>query len=124
MPRSRRSQMDAHIEERDGLDGDTAVAEHDGEEQAEMFPELDEAKPEQKELMRLAKRFGKAKADRDALLSTAKEKMDGAREKLIAQMHECNITKFKHKGVKAELFEQAEKVTVEIDGDDASGDDE
>lgn len=105
MPRSRKSQMDAHIEERDG------------EEQAEMFPELDDTVPEQKELMRLAKRVAKLKAERENLLSTSKEKVDSAVEKLIAQMHTCKIDKFKHKGVKAERFDGKEKVEVEVDED-------
>lgn len=106
-------------------DGGVAVATEPGE-QKPLFPELEDS-PEHKAVLKAAKAFAKAKAERDALLSTSKEKVDGLQANLIACMHKANLEKFKHDGVKAELIKTREKVTVQIGDDEeeeTEGDDE
>jgi hypothetical protein len=82
--------------------------------ETEMFPEIDPTKPEDRKMLKAAKKYAKEKADRDALLTTCKEKVDQA---LIAAMHEAKCVKFRGDGVKVEIFPRGEKVTVEIEGD-------
>lgn len=96
-----------------------------------LFPEIDAAKPKEKELLRLARAYHRTKSERDELLSTAKAKVDGAMDKVIAQMHECGIEKFKHGDLVCELVASKEKVQVKLlpdedgeDGSDGEGDDE
>jgi hypothetical protein len=100
-----------------------AAMEEVDEVQTEMFPELDEGNAKHKQVLRAAKRYAKAKAERDQVLSSAKEKQDATMENLIALMHECNLMKFKYDGVRAEILVTKEKAQVRLE-DDASGDDE
>jgi hypothetical protein len=85
------------------------------EDQTTMFPELDLKDPKQKALLSAARKYAKDKAERDALLTTSKEKVDASMGKVIALLHELGLKKFKHEGVKAELIETKEKCTVEED---------
>ena len=94
----------------------------DDEEQQVMFPELDDSNPQHKTLMKLAKSFHRAKTERDEVLSTAKEKLDAMKEKLIAAMHEAGIKAFDHKGIKVEIISGVEKVQVKTDTDDDTED--
>ncbi len=91
--------------------------------ETEMFPEIDPSKPAEKKMLKAARNYAKQKADRDALLTTCKEKVDGARDALIAAMHENQCDKFRYDGIKAEIFPRGEKVTVTVD-EEATGDDE
>jgi plasmid stability protein len=85
------------------------------EEERILFPELDDELPQHKALIRAAMAHAKAKVERGELLTTAKEKEDSTMQKLLALMHECKITKFKHKGVTAEIINSREKATVKLD---------
>lgn len=97
----------------------------EGNEQMELIPELDMKNGTHKTIVRTARAFYKAKAERDEVLTTAKEKMDGFRSKLIAVMHEAKVDKFKFKGMKVALIPAKENVQVKIEGDDdVAGDDE
>lgn len=91
-----------------------------------LFPELDDRKPEHEELMKLACAFHKAKQERSNLLTTSKEGCDAKMAKLIAQMHHCDIEKFKFKGIVVDLIQPAEKVEVKVEDEEAeeSGDEE
>lgn len=113
MARVKKSQVETVIPE-----GEIPV-----EEQTELFPELDTSNPEQKELLRFARQYAKAKAERDALLTTHKEKVDGLASKLCGKMHACNILKFRYDGTSAELIQRSEKVIVKT-GDGDSDDEE
>lgn len=86
-----------------------------------MFPELDTDTPGHKQLLAAAKKLARLKAERDSLLSTSKEKVDGQMQKVIALMHESKLAKFRHAGVTAEIIPSKEKVEVEIDEDDEDG---
>lgn len=88
-----------------------------------MFPEIDTTDPHQKALLAAAKRLAKLKGERETLLSTSKEKVDGQMQKVIGLMHECRLTKFRHQGVTAEIIASKEKVEVEIDEEDEDGGD-
>ncbi len=92
--------------------------------QEEMFPELDMNKDSHKALLKAAKKFAREKADRDALLSTSKEKTDAAMQKLIGLMHEAKLEKFRFDGVTAEVFAPEEKAIVKIESDDDAEEDE
>lgn len=94
------------------------------DEQVEMFPELDTSKPKQKLLLKESRRFAKMKADRDALLSNNKEKVDAQMDKVVALMHENGMSKFRHEGVTVEVFTRKEKVLVKIAGDSDDGHEE
>lgn len=89
----------------------------DGETPA-LFKELDEDNEAHMRVFRAAKAFRKAKADRDAVLTTAKDKVDTAEQKLIGLMHEAKLTKFSFKGVKAELLDGREKAKVDLEPQD------
>lgn len=94
-------------------------------EQADLFPELDTSDPQQKKLLQAARKYARDKAQRDALLSTSKEKVEGSMAAVIALMHECKIDKFRHRGVEAELIRASEKAEVRIeDEDDDTGEKE
>lgn len=106
---------------------DTSKANLDEEpnEQMELIPELDMKNATHKTIVRSARAFYKAKAERDEVLTTAKEKMDGYREKLLASMHEAKIDKFQFKGLKASIVPAKEKVQVKMEGDEVEvGEDE
>jgi len=83
-----------------------------------LFPELDMDNAQDKELFRAAKRYSKAKRERDEVLSTAKEKVDSAREKLVGLMRGKSISKFKHDGTIVEIFEGRTKVVVKEEGEE------
>ncbi len=94
-------------------------------EQMELIPELDMKNGTHKTIVRTARAFYKAKAERDEVLTTAKEKMDGFKSKLISVMHEAKIDKFKFKGMKVSLVPAKENVQVKMEGDeDVQVDDE
>jgi hypothetical protein len=88
------------------------------EEDVILFPELDTRKPEHKRLLKLAKTLAKERADRAALLGVSKEKVDAAEGKVIAQMHECGLKKFRYDGVTTEIIDGKEKCTVAIEDED------
>lgn len=90
-------------------------------EQQEMFPELDAKNVEHKKLLKLAKAFAKAKAERDEILSTAKEKSDSAMQALLDQMHRCDLRAFKFDGVRTEIIQSKEKAQVRLEGDEDEG---
>ncbi len=99
---------------------DTATVEA-GEQQA-LFPELDDANPAHKELMKRARKYAKEKVQRDELLKTNKDEVDGLMEKVLEQMHACDLKKFKHESTTYELVAGREKVKLKIDtSDDARG---
>lgn len=91
------------------------------EDQATMFPELDDS-AEHKKLLRAARSYARAKKERDELLGSSKEKCDGLMEKVVAAMHDAKLTRFKHDGTKCELIEGREKVVVKTD-DEEEGED-
>jgi len=93
------------------------------EDQATMFPELEDNNPKHKAVLSAARRFAKAKAERDALLGSSKEKCDGLMGKVIAAMHEARLKKFRHKGVQAEILETKERVEVKVE-EESGGDEE
>ncbi len=94
-------------------------------EQTSLWPDLDEANPKHVSLLKAAKKFAKSKAERDELLSTAKEKQDADMAKVIAMMHEVGLQKFKHEGVSVELITTKEKAQVKLkDDDEEEADDE
>lgn len=86
-----------------------------------LFLELDDS-PEHKTVLKVAKQFHKANAERKNLLSTSKEKVDGLMIKLLGLMHENKLVKFKHKGVIVECIDPKEKVIVKMDGEDDDDD--
>lgn len=87
-------------------------------EQMELIPELDMKNNTHKTIVRTARAFYKAKAERDEVLTTAKEKMDGFKGKLISLMHEAKVDKFKFKGLKVCLVPAKENVQVKLEGED------
>lgn len=105
---------------RERIRTDGAKAEVSGEpgEQMELIPELDMKNATHKTIVRTARAYHRAKAERDETLTTAKEKMDGHKDKLIAAMHEAKIDKFKFKGMKASLVPAKEKVQVKMEDDE------
>ena len=94
------------------------------DDQTTMWKEIDEGDAKEKAVFLAAKRYAKAKADRDALLGDSKEKCDGLMDKLIGAMHEADMLKFRHKGVEAEIFERSERVVVKVGEEDENGDGE
>jgi hypothetical protein len=94
----------------------------DAEEQEELFPELDASNKKHKDVLKAAKAYDKAKAERDKLLTTSKENVDAKGEQLLKKMHECGLKKFKFKGTEAEIIETREKVVVKIGSEDAGDD--
>lgn len=101
---------------------DKPMATRRDEVQDDLFPELDPNKQKEKAVLLAAKKFNKAKSERDELLSTAKEKVDNRRAELIGLMHEAKIEKFRYEGVTCEIIPGEEKVQVKIASDDTDVD--
>lgn len=100
-----------------------AASVEDEEDQKNLFPELDNDNKEHQAVMRQAKKFAKAKASRDEVLSTAKAEVDASEKKLLEMMHAEKIEKFKHNGMKVNIIPKGEKVRVKLDDDeDKEGD--
>ncbi len=93
------------------------------EETGSLFPELDQDNAKHVAVLKAARAYAKAKQQRSEVLSTAKEKEDGAMGKLLAAMHEAGLVKFKHGGVRGEIIPSKEKcqVRIEDEDDDAGG---
>jgi len=88
-----------------------------------LFPELDDDNAEHKELMKRARKYVKEKAARDEELTSNKQFVDGLMDKVIEQMHACDITKFKHGDLTVEVIPGKEKVKYKIDTSDDEDDD-
>lgn len=97
---------------------DMAGDEPEPGEQAEMFPDLDNTKPEQKELLKRARKYAREKTALDSLLKENKSQVDGFMQKVIEQAHICEINKFKFGGIEFEIITGTEKVKIKIDTDD------
>jgi len=95
-----------------------------------MFPDLDNTKPEHKELLRLARAFNKRKLAHLEGISELKTARDEAANKLLAKLHELKMPGFKHDGVKVSIEAGGEKVKVKIEeeggeeGDEDAGESE
>ncbi len=87
-------------------------------EQQDLWPELDNNRSDHKELMKRARKFAKGKVERDELLKTNKEEVDGLMEKVVEAMHQCGLKKFKHEGICVEIITGKEKVKLKIDTDE------
>lgn len=96
---------------------------HDDETE-DLFPELDLHDPRHKAIFSAARKYYKIKAERDSVLTDSKKKLDGAREKLSALMHEAKLSKFRFRGIVTELFIGEERVTVKVDDDVPEGDED
>jgi len=94
-------------------------------EQLDLIPELGDS-PEHKDLLRRAKLYANGVTNRDELLKTNKAEVDGLMQKVIEQMHNCGLTKFKHEGFSVELVAGKEKVKLKIEAgeDEEPTDDE
>jgi hypothetical protein len=97
------------------------------DETMDLWPELQLNDPKHKAVFAQARRYYKLKAERDAMLTDAKKKLDAAQDKLIGLMHEAKLQKFKFRGIVTEVYAGAERVTVKVaddvdDTDEGDGD--
>lgn len=94
------------------------------EEQQVLFKELDDS-PESKNLMKLARKLARIRAERSQLLGVSKEQEDEVMGKLVTAMNEAKMPAFKHDGIKVEIIKREKaKVTLDVDDDEEDGDDE
>ena len=82
----------------------------DDSEHEMLFPELERNNPAHKELLKLARDFGKKKQAHATGISKLKGLRDSAEKKLIAKMHELKLTGFIFDGIKV----NAAGVEIEI----------
>ena len=94
----------------------------DDSEHEMLFPELERNNPEHKDLLKLAKDFGKKKQEHAIGISELKGLRDCAEKKLIAKMHELNLTGFIFDGIRVNIELGDEKALIKMSEDVAAAD--
>ena len=103
---------------------DQTVEMTDTEAEPVLFPEADNT-PEQRAIIRAAKKYQTAKNRHSLAVKECKPEMDDAEKKLIGLMQSAGISAFKFKSMKVTLESPAVKVKIKgIDESDAGDDDD
>ena len=89
----------------------------DDSEHEMLFPELERNNPAHKELLKLAKDFGRKKQAHATGIAELKGLRDSAEKKLIAKMHELKLTGFIFDGIKVNIEIGDEKALIKISED-------
>ena len=83
------------------------------EEQAEMFPELNNS-PEHKKIMKTAKALIEIREGRAEALHESKAQEDETQAALVEMLHAAGITKFRHESIEVEIKPRSEKVKAKM----------
>ena len=86
-----------------------------------LFPELELNNPAHKELLKLARDFGRKKQAHATGIAELKGLRDSAEKKLVAKLHECKLTGFIFGGMRVNLEVGDEKALIKMsDSEDAA----